>query len=134
MTRPRDSMPRAVDVDWDDPQLQDLLKKTEGLRLDNRNTFHARWVKWLPGWHLDAAAVAWQPALLVWDDHQGRLMLQTRTQALQVGDPVALDLASQGLSPRIVFGEVLQSRPGLRPQDQGQEVFFARIQVLKTER
>ena len=78
--------------------------------------------------------MAWQPALLVWDDHQGQLVLQTRTQALQVGDPVALDLASQGLSPRIVFGEVLQSRPGLRPQDQGQEVFFARIQVLKTER
>lgn len=130
---PRDTDPtsRAVDVDWDDPRLQELLKKTEGLRLDNRNTFAARWVRFHLGWHLGAAVVTWQPALLVWDDHQGGLVLQTRTEAFQVGDPVAVDLAPQGMGARTVFGEVRESRPGLRPEDQGQAVFFTKIQVLR---
>jgi hypothetical protein len=131
MTRQDDFMARAVDVNWDDPQLQDLLKKTEGLRLDDRNTFHARWVKWRLGWHQDAQAASWQAGLLVWDDHQGRLVLQTRSQELQAADPVAVDLAPQGMPARIVLGEVLQSRPGQRAEDQGREVFFTSIQVFK---
>lgn len=131
MTRPTDPTSRAVDVDWDAPELQELLKKTEGLRLDNRNTFHARWVRLHQGWLLANANVPWQPALLVWDDHQGGLVLQTRTEIVQVGEPVAIDLAPDGLSPRVVFGEVVQSRPGLRPEDQGQPVYFAWVRVLK---
>jgi len=31
MTRQDDLISRAVDVDWDDPQLQDLLKKNAGM-------------------------------------------------------------------------------------------------------
>lgn len=62
---------------------------------------------------------------------KGGLVLQTRTEIVQVGEPVAVDLAPDGLSPRVVFREVVQSRPGLRPEDQGQPVYFAWVQILK---
>lgn len=131
MTRPVDPMSHAVDVNWDDPKLQDLLKKIEGLRLDNRNTFHARWVRMRQGWLLADAHVPWHPALLVLDDHQGGLVLQTHAEIVQAGDPVAVDLTLEGMAPRVVFGEVARSRPGLRPEDQGQTVYFAWVQILK---
>lgn len=129
--RSNDPTSHAVDVDWDDPELRELLKKTEGLRLDNRGTFHARRVRVHLGWHLQDGSSAWQPALLVWEDNQSTLVLQTRTLLFRPGDPVAVDKTPEGPVNRVVFGEVVQSHVGLRPEDQKQEVFLAWVNVLK---
>ncbi|MBW4048264.1 MAG: hypothetical protein HIU89_10080 [Proteobacteria bacterium] len=125
-----DPTSRLVDVDWNDPRLQELLKKTEGLRLDDRGTYKPRRIRVHLGWQpLGADGAGWLPALLVWDTGHGDLVVKTQTMQLRSGDPMTLDRASNGVAGRVERGEIVQCRAGARPEDQGKDVFLAWVHV-----
>ena len=116
----KDPTSRLVDVDWNDPKLQELLKKTENLRLDNRGMFKARRVLLRRSWHPSGAA---SEVLLVADPGSGRLTVLTDFP-LDLGDPVTIDkeLASN-TEAGILLCEVVGCRRGNRPEDAGRKVF-----------
>ncbi|WP_031404890.1 hypothetical protein [Thiomonas sp. FB-Cd] len=125
-----DPTSRLVDVDWNDPRLQELLKKTEGLRLDDRGTYKPRRIRVHPGWHpLGANRGAWVPALLVWDTGHGDLVIQMQPMPLRPGDPMTLDKAPNGVEARLEHGEIMQCRAGVRPEDEGKDVFLVWVHV-----
>lgn len=116
----KDPTSRLVDVDWNDPKLQELLKKTENMRLDNRGMFKARRVLLRRSWHPSGAA---SEVLLVADPGSGRLTVLTDFP-LDLGDPVTIDkeLASN-TEAGILLCEVVGCRRGNRPEDAGRKVF-----------
>nr|WP_288120847.1 hypothetical protein [Thiomonas sp.] len=125
----KDPTSRLVDVDWNDPKLQELLKKTESLRLDNRGMFKARRVLLRRSWHPSGAA---SEVLLVADPGGGKLTVLADFP-LDRGDPVTLDKELAGNAEAgILLCEVVGCRRGSRPEDAGREVFV--IDLLGSSR
>lgn len=97
-------------VDWSDPQLESLLRKTESWKLDNRNVYPEQEVEIHIGW---AAAVG-RPALLVWERDQA--MVLATTFPLPHGEHVRVD-SHLGEGVRTVWGMVVEGREGHRAED-----------------
>ncbi len=125
----KDPTSRLVDVDWNDPKLQDLLKKTESLRLDNRGMFKTRRVLLRRSWHSSGEA---GEVLLVADPGGGRLTVLADFP-LDRGDPVTIDKQLAGNTEAgILLCEVVGCRRGNRPEDAGRKVFV--IELLGSPR
>ncbi len=119
--KPQDPTNKLVDVDWEDPRLQELLKKTESLRLDNRGTFQPRRILLRRGWHDSATA---EIATLAAEHSDGRLTLITDFP-LERGDPVMIDKNATAIAhPQYILAEVTDCRRGSRPGDDGSLVFI----------
>uniref|UniRef100_E6PPP3 PilZ domain-containing protein n=1 Tax=mine drainage metagenome TaxID=410659 RepID=E6PPP3_9ZZZZ len=127
-----DPTSKLVDVDWDDPRLQDLLQKIEGLRLDNRGTFKARPVRLHLGWHVisgpDSSGV---PVTVVGDSGPGGLVIKTDFP-LQPGEPVTLDRRLATGVGSLLQCDVERCKSGSRPEDQGHGVFISWLRVHRT--
>ncbi|WP_199099564.1 hypothetical protein [Dyella sp. ASV21] len=104
------SQPRGNRVDWSDPRLQELLRKSESWKLDNRGTYIPKEVMIHLGW----GASTGRPAKLVWERDQV-MMLETRF-AIPVGEQVRVD-EPQGDGLRSVWGVVAEGREGFRAED-----------------
>ncbi|TBR39775.1 MULTISPECIES: hypothetical protein [Dyella] len=104
------SSPRNV-VDWSDPRLDALLKKTESWSLDNRGAFPEQNVQIHVGW----GASTGKPARLVWERDQAVVIISDYT--LPKGESVRVD---RHLGDRLqsAWGAVVESRPGQRDEDQ----------------
>jgi len=102
-------------VDWNDPHLESLLRKTESWKLDNRGVYPAQEVQIHIGW----GAAAGKPALLVWERDQA-MVLETRFPLLQ-GEHVRVD-SHLGDSIRTVWGVVVEGRKGHRAEDKANGV------------
>ncbi|WP_243050524.1 hypothetical protein [Dyella sp. RRB7] len=102
-------------VDWSDPRLQSLLRRTENWKLDNRGTYVPKNVQVHLGW----GASTGRPAILVWERDQV-MMLETRFP-IPLGEQVRVDEA-QGESLRSVWGIVAEGREGFRAEDRANGV------------
>jgi hypothetical protein len=103
-------------VDWSDPRLEALLRKTEEWKLDNRGAFPAQEVQIHIGWGASAA----RKAVLVWESDRV-MVLETRFLVPQ-GEHVRVDRISAG-TMRTVWGVVAEGREGFRQDDQANGVY-----------
>ena len=97
-------------VDWSDPRLQELLRRSESWKLDNRGTYAPKEVQIHLGWGANSA----RPAILVWERDQV-MMLETRF-SIPLGEHVRVD-EPQGERLRTVWGIVVEGREGFRAED-----------------
>lgn len=97
-------------VDWSDPRLEALLRKSEHWTLDNRGTYTPKDVEIQLGWGASTS----RPAILVWERDQV-MMLETR-YPIPVGEQVRVD-EPQGERMRTVWGIVVEGREGFRTED-----------------
>lgn len=102
-------------VDWSEPHLEALLRKTEAWKLDNRGIYAPATVQIHLGW----GATTGRPAVLVWERDQV-MMIETRF-SIELGEHVRVDEA-QGLSLRSVWGIVAEGREGFRAEDRANGV------------
>lgn len=102
-------------VDWSEPHLEALLRKTEAWKLDNRGIYAPKTVQIHLGW----GATTGRPAVLVWEREQV-MMIETRFP-IELGEHVRIDEA-QGVSLRSVWGIVAEGREGFRAEDRANGV------------
>ena len=120
-----DPTQRLVDVDWNKPELQELLRKTAHLHLDNRYPVNKRPVLLRQGWRTSAPAQA-----AIWvdlgPDAAQRVVLTTF--ALEPGEPIMLESRKPGASePDWIYAEVSSCRQGQRVGDEGLFVVTLRL-------
>lgn len=112
MSDPKKSATKATNrVDWDDPLLASLLKKTESWQLDNRGTFAAQHVEVQLGWGAGSA----RPATLVWE--REKVTVLETDFPIEQGMLVRIDKHVAG-NQVTTLGTLLESRPGVRAHDQ----------------
>ena len=101
---------KAVKVDWDYPELQVRLRKTENWQLDKRRGFTPQEVRIHLRWDAGIA----RPAKIV-DMHDALIVLLTEFP-LPTGEHVRVDrpIGDPGAP---LWGAVIQSRPGTRADD-----------------
>lgn len=118
------SMPKASNnqVDWNDPHLEALLRKTEAWKLDNRGAFPAQDVHIHIGWGASAA----RKAVLVWEAE--RVMVLETHFLLPQGEHVRVDRISGG-SLRTVWAVVAEGREGFREEDKENGVYVHWLHV-----
>lgn len=119
-----DPTQRLVDVDWDTPEMQDLLRKTEHLHLDNRHLANKHPILLRMGWHTSAPAKA-----AIWVDlnQTDRQRVVLADFPLEPGDPVMLEIRQAGSQrENLVYAEVLSCRRGQRAGDNGLFVLVLR--------
>lgn len=117
-----DPMQQLVDVDWDTPDLQELLRKTAHLHIDKRNLVNKRTIQLRLGWHTSSPA---RPAIWV-DTGQGDAQRVLLTQyGLESGDPVMLEIRRPDRA-EFVYAEVLSCHKGRRIGDDGIFVLIVR--------
>lgn len=118
------SMPKVsnTQVDWSDPRLEALLRKTEEWKLDNRGAFPAQDVQIHLGW----GASAVRKAVLVWE--ADRVMVLEAKFLIPQGEHVRVDRISAG-SMRTVWGVVAEGREGFRDEDKENGVYVHWLHV-----
>lgn len=102
-------------VDWNDPELESLLRKSESWTLDNRSGYVAQQVRIHIGW----GACADKPAVLVWE--RDNVMVLEAGFPIAQGEHVRVErLAGDGV--RTVWGVVVEGREGFRAEDRANGV------------
>ena len=111
----------VADVDWNDPRLEGLLDKTEGLSIDQRSGKPGVEVsiRVVGGWETGGGE---QPALLV-ADADGSLVLATHVP-LPHGVEVQV-LGVPGSGPDTRWAVITEEREGSREDDKGRDVFLS---------
>lgn len=114
-----------VEVNWDDPRVQQLLKKSEGLRLDGRGSYRQRPVRLWCSWQSAGTA---RRALLAGESGAGVFTVLTDFP-LERGQPVALELqpGNAQVTGRQLC-KVINCRAGNRAEDGGRQVYVVRLQ------
>jgi hypothetical protein len=112
-------------VNWDDPRLNDLLKKVDGWNIDNRTNQPPQevQVRIACGWNAGEAS---KPALLI-SESDGLMVLATRLP-LPHGEEV--EVSSQaGVPSRIRWGTVVEERQGRRASDREQDLYLNWLRI-----
>lgn len=105
---------QSTDVDWDAPELRELLGKIEGLRLDNRGMFKPRPVHIRTFWPANTDI---GPGQLTANDGNGHWTVVTRFP-INPGTALTVEVATADSTVRVPYlCEVLQCRAGLRNED-----------------
>lgn len=113
--KPHSKVP-SNQVDWSDPQLEALLRKTESWKLDNRGGFPTQDVHVHVGWGANTG----RKAILVWEKERV-LVLETRF-LIPKGEHVRVD-RYYGDGVRTVWGVVAEGREGFREEDRQNGVY-----------
>ena len=114
--------PSGNNVDWNDPQLQSLLDKTEGWSLDNRGVFSPIPCELHIGW----GAGAVRGATLVFE--RAGVMVVEANFLIQVGEKLRIDRFVMG-ALRSSWGTVAEGRMGHRAEDlaNGTRVYWLHV-------
>lgn len=109
-------------VDWNDPQLQSLLDKTEGWSLDNRGVFSPVPCELHIGW----GAGAVRGATLVFE--RAGVMVIEANFLIHVGEKLRIDRLVLG-ALRSHWGTVAEARDGHRAEDRahGIRVYWVHV-------
>lgn len=118
MTEPKPPAKKSTHrVDWSDPRLEELLKKTEGWQLDNRGTFPPQDIEVQIGWSGDViigAVESIRPGVLVWE--RAQVMVIETNFPIEQGELVRIRrLVGDNL--QTVWGSLIESWPGRRGED-----------------
>lgn len=113
-------------VDWNDPNLDALLQKVDGWKLDNRSDHPLQEVQIQisSGW--TANSVVSKPAQLIPMDEEN-MMLLTRFPLPQ-GDHVRVDSQHAG-GTRSVWGWIVEGREGHRIEDRAHGLFLSKLRI-----
>lgn len=117
-----DSKSSNNQVDWSDPHLESLLRKTEGWKLDNRGAFAAVEVHIHVGWGANTG----RKVVLVWETDQV-MVLETHFLIPQ-GEHVRVDRL-YGDAVRTTWGVVAEGREGFREDDRKNGVYVHWLHV-----
>ena len=111
------------DVRWDDPRIQDLMRRAESLSIDQRGSNSPQAVLISPNWSLASAAL---PGVLMDDDGVGQLTIVTSV-AFAINDPIVVEKPRvHPYSPELILCTVSNCRPGQRAEDQG-KIFVSHL-------
>jgi hypothetical protein len=99
-----------VRVDWNDPQLESLLRRSESWSLDNRGGFTPQEVQIYLGW----SGTVGRSAMLVWERDKS-VVLETNFP-IGLGEHVRID-KHLGEGIRTLWGVVADGREGFREED-----------------
>ena len=119
-------------MDWDDPRMQDLLQKIEGLRLDSRGTFKEWSARLHLGLHVKSSADTSGVPVTVVADSGPRCLVIKADFALHPGEPVTLTRRLATGVGRLLQCDVERCKSGSRAEDQGQGVFISWLRVHRT--
>ena len=121
MSHPPKPLP-GNSVDWNDPQLQSLLDKTDGWSLDNRGVFSPVPCELHIGW----GAGAVRGAVLVFE--RAGVMVIEANFLIQVGEKLRIDRVVMG-ALRSNWGTVAEGRDGHRAEDRanGTRVYWVHV-------
>ena len=111
-----------VRVNWNDPELAALLKRSDNWQLDNRGGFAPQDVLVYLGW----SGSVGRSAILVWE-HGKSVVLETPFP-LGNGEHVRVD-KHLGDRIRSLWGVVLEGREGLRAEDRARGIHLYWVQV-----
>jgi hypothetical protein len=109
-------------VDWNDPELSSLLKRSEGWQLDNRGGFATQEVQVYLGW----SGTVGRSAVLVWEREKS-VVLETNFPIGQ-GEQVRVD-KHLGDRIRTLWGVVVEGREGVREEDRQRGIHLYWLQV-----
>ena len=107
----------ASRVDWSEPHLEALLKKTEGWLLDNRGSFLPQDIEVRIGWvdtMTSSSVGSARPGSLVWERDQ--VMVIETNFTIEQGELIRIERMA-GASVQTVCGTLIESRPGKRVND-----------------
>ncbi|MCE5232475.1 MAG: hypothetical protein ABFC67_13525 [Mizugakiibacter sp.] len=114
--------PTAHQIDWSAPDLESLLRKTEGWKLDNRSNHEPQHVEVFIGWR----GTAGQPAVLVWE--RDKVMVLETLFPLRRDEHVRV-VRHFGENLRTAWGIVVDTREGHRDEDRARGVYVHWLQV-----
>jgi hypothetical protein len=109
-------------INWDEPELASLLKRSEAWQLDNRGGHAPQDVQVYVGW----SGTVGQSAVLVWE-RENAAVLQT-TFPLGQGEQVRID-KHLGDRIRTLWGVVLEGREGSRKEDRERGIHLYWLQT-----
>ena len=112
-------------VDWNDPQLSDLLKKVDGWNIDNRSHLPPQEVQIRIACGWNASDVS-KPALLI-SELDGIIVLAT-SFPLPHGEEVQVN-SQVGDNSRVRWGVVFEEREGHRATDREQDLFLNWVRI-----
>ncbi|MFK2900802.1 hypothetical protein ISP15_10695 [Dyella jejuensis] len=119
--KPNSKLP-GNQVDWSDPRLESLLRKTDSWKLDNRGGFAAQEVHIHIGWGANTG----RKATLVWETDQ--VMVLETCFLIPPGEHVRVDrLQSDGV--RTLWGVVAEGREGFREEDRRNGIYVHWLHV-----
>jgi hypothetical protein len=111
-----------VRVDWNDPELAALLKRSDNWQLDNRGGFMPQEVQVFLGW----SGSVGRSAVLVWE--HGKSVVLEAPFPMGKGDQVRVD-KHLGDRIRTLWGVVVEGREGLRKEDREHGIHLYWLQV-----
>ena len=118
---PEDIYSKSVDVDFDDPRIQELMRKTEALRLDQRGQQPTRAVLIRPARDPQGKTTV---CTQIGEENAGQVILAS-SQLLAAGEDVVLYRREDNQGG---IYRVQTSRPGRRQEDAAQNIFITYLQ------
>jgi hypothetical protein len=122
MTHKSHTHASKIRVDWNDPELAALLKRSEEWQLDNRGGFAPQDVQVYLGW----SGTVGRSAVLVWE--RDKSVVLEASFPLTKGEHVRVD-KHLGDRIRTLWGVVVEGREGLRVDDRTHGVHLYWLQV-----
>lgn len=122
MTHKPNTKVSNIRVDWNDPQLESLLRRSESWRLDNRGGYTPQDVQVYVGW----SGTIGRSAVLVWERDKS-VVLEANFPIGQ-GEQIRVD-KHLGESIRTLWGVVVETREGVREEDRKRGIHLYWLQV-----
>lgn len=111
------------DIRWDDPRIQDLMRRAENLSIDQRGGNSPQAVLIRPDWSHTSASL---PGVLTDDDGVGQLTIVTSI-AFAINDSIVVEKPRvHPYSAESILCTVSDCRPGQRAEDRG-KIFVSHL-------
>ncbi len=118
--------PHAVSVDWESPNLQALLVKSDGWQIDNRHSIRLVSATVFVG----PAAMSGAPVSIAWED--GHKIVFLAGFPIPVGERIRL-LKRIADVTRIIRGESIECRQGRRAGDDERGIHVVWARKIRTD-
>lgn len=113
----------SIPVNWNDPELESLLRRSEGWQLDNRGAYASQDVHVFVGW----STATGRSAALVWEREESAVI--ATDFAIGQGESLRVEKYMGGRNVRTLYGVVIEGREGFREEDakKGIRLYWLRV-------